>query len=67
MKAGGLCRNQIDQENKSNRCATGKWKPTGYPVGRLVIAPRRLLARAVVHAYKHCWPCVRRLRRTTSR
>lgn len=44
-----------------------KWQPTTYCVGRLVIAPRRLLARAVLHAYRHCWPYVRRLRGITNR
>jgi CelD/BcsL family acetyltransferase involved in cellulose biosynthesis len=44
-----------------------KWKPTTYSVGRLVIAPRRLLARAALHAYRHYWPFVRRLRGITNR
>jgi CelD/BcsL family acetyltransferase involved in cellulose biosynthesis len=44
-----------------------KWKPTTYAVGRLVITSRRLLARGALHAWKHCWPYVRRLRGRVSR
>lgn len=47
--------------------AHGKWKPATYAVGRLVVASRRLLARAALHTYKYCWPHVRRLRRVSSR
>jgi CelD/BcsL family acetyltransferase involved in cellulose biosynthesis len=45
--------------------AHAKWRPTTYSVGRLVVAPRRLLARAVLHTYRHYWPYVRRLRGIT--
>lgn len=46
-----------------------KWKPSTYGVGRLVVAPRRLLARVAIHAYRHWWPYLRRLRagRTVNR
>jgi len=42
--------------------ALSKWKPTTYEVGRLVVAPRRLAGRVVLHAYKRWWPQIRRLR-----
>ncbi len=42
--------------------AIERWKPSTYTIGRLVIAPRRLLGRMLVYAYKHIWPHVRQLR-----
>ncbi len=61
-----------DPQRRAIDCMTpgdahGKWKPATYAVGRLVVASRRLLARAALHTYKCCWPYVRRLRRVSSR
>jgi CelD/BcsL family acetyltransferase involved in cellulose biosynthesis len=39
-----------------------KWKPTFYRVGRLIVAPRSLVGRAVLHAYKRGWSKHRRPR-----
>jgi CelD/BcsL family acetyltransferase involved in cellulose biosynthesis len=33
--------------------ALSKWQPAAYPVGRLVVAPRRLLGRLALQVYKH--------------
>jgi CelD/BcsL family acetyltransferase involved in cellulose biosynthesis len=62
---GDRRRRAIDSMTLSD--AHRKWKPTTYGLGRLVIASRRLLARAALQAYKHCWPYVRRLRGLASR
>jgi len=43
--------------------ATRKWTDQSYTIGRLVIAPRRLLGRTLMHVYKRWWPAVRRLAR----
>jgi len=43
--------------------AVSKWKPDTYSVGRIVVAPRRLLGRVLLHAYKHWWPQIRRWRK----
>ncbi len=40
--------------------ATAKWETTEYIVGRQVIAPRRLGSQAVMYAYQHLWPTLRR-------
>jgi hypothetical protein len=45
--------------------ATDKWQPDSYPLGRLVVAPRRLLGRALLYAYRHVWPTLRRWRGTS--
>jgi CelD/BcsL family acetyltransferase involved in cellulose biosynthesis len=42
--------------------AFGKWTGTTTAVGRVVVAQPRLLARTLLHAYKHWWPAVRRWR-----
>jgi len=42
--------------------ADAKWLPDAYRVSRLVVAPRRLLSRVLMHAYKYWWPRFRRLR-----
>jgi CelD/BcsL family acetyltransferase involved in cellulose biosynthesis len=39
-----------------------RWRPTTYGVGRVAIAPRRLLGRTAMFAYKNVW---RRLRGTS--
>ncbi|MCG8650342.1 MAG: GNAT family N-acetyltransferase, partial [Pirellulales bacterium] len=39
-----------------------RWKPRTYPVGRLVIATQRPLAKALFFGYEKIWPQVRRLR-----
>ncbi|MBN1396052.1 MAG: GNAT family N-acetyltransferase [Pirellulales bacterium] len=36
-----------------------RWRPAGYGVGRIVIAPRRFLGRMAIHSYRRFW---RRLR-----
>jgi CelD/BcsL family acetyltransferase involved in cellulose biosynthesis len=38
------------------------WVTDSYPVGRLVIAPRKLAGRVFLHAYKNWWPHLRRIR-----
>lgn len=38
---------------------TRKWQTSEYAVGRVVIAPRRLLGQAVLYAYQHVWPTLR--------
>ncbi|MEE9602743.1 MAG: GNAT family N-acetyltransferase [Thermoguttaceae bacterium] len=42
--------------------ALAKWDPTAYTLGRLMIAPRRKLARFMVYACKRWVPYLRRLR-----
>ncbi len=42
--------------------ASQRWRPNTYGVGRLVIAPNRILGQALLYAYKNVWPVVRRLR-----
>jgi CelD/BcsL family acetyltransferase involved in cellulose biosynthesis len=39
--------------------ATDKWKPASYALGRLVVAPPRLLGRSLMYAYEHIWPALR--------
>jgi len=41
--------------------ALSKWQPATYPVGRLLVAPRRVLGRLLLHARKHWWPRIGRL------
>lgn len=62
---GDRRRRAIDSITSSD--AHRKWRPTMSAVGRLIIASRRPLARAALQTYKHCWPCVRRLRAMASR
>ena len=38
------------------------WKPTTYRTGRVAVAPRRLIGRTILHAYKHWWPQLSQLR-----
>jgi hypothetical protein len=38
------------------------WRPATYPVGRTVIAPKRLSGRLALYAYQRWWPIVRRWR-----
>ena len=42
--------------------ALAKWNPTPYRIGRLTIAPRRLIGRLALYASKRWAPCLRRLR-----
>jgi CelD/BcsL family acetyltransferase involved in cellulose biosynthesis len=42
--------------------AVSKCQPATYGMGRLVVAPRSLLGRALFCGYKHIWPQIRRLR-----
>ncbi len=42
--------------------ALRSWRPDTYAVGRLAVAPHRLLGRALLHVYRNWWPQVRRLR-----
>ena len=39
-----------------------KWKPAPYALGKMIVAPRRLLGRMSLQTYKHVWPYVRRMR-----
>lgn len=32
-----------------------RWRPDTYPVGRIVVAPRRLIGRTALFAYKNLW------------
>jgi CelD/BcsL family acetyltransferase involved in cellulose biosynthesis len=41
--------------------AHAAWRPEGYPIGRLMVAPRRLLGRALLCAYRYLWSPMRRL------
>jgi CelD/BcsL family acetyltransferase involved in cellulose biosynthesis len=43
--------------------ATGKWCTSTYRVGRLLVAPRKLIGRLALSAYRNLWPHLRRLRR----
>jgi len=36
--------------------AHANWRPVPYTVGRLAVAPRRLLGRAALDAYRRLWP-----------
>jgi CelD/BcsL family acetyltransferase involved in cellulose biosynthesis len=42
--------------------STSRWRPDTYAVGRIVIAPRRLLGRIALQAYHHGWRRLRRLK-----
>ena len=46
--------------------AIARWRPATYTIGRVVVAPRRLVGRAAMHAYQNWWPAVRRLRKSLS-
>ena len=46
--------------------AISRWRPATYTIGRVVVAPRRLVGRAAMHAYQNWWPAVRRLRKSLS-
>ncbi len=36
-----------------------RWRPGTYGIGRIVIAQHKLLARAAMYAYEHCWRPIR--------
>jgi CelD/BcsL family acetyltransferase involved in cellulose biosynthesis len=36
--------------------ATSRWRPNTYTIGRMAIAPRKLLGRLALNAYSHFWP-----------
>ena len=38
-----------------------RWRPATYEIGRVALAPRRLLGRAAMYAYKHWWRPLRDL------
>jgi len=42
--------------------ATACWKPQIYNVSRLVVAPKKVLGQALLHAYCHWWPYLKSLR-----
>jgi CelD/BcsL family acetyltransferase involved in cellulose biosynthesis len=46
--------------------AISRWRPAMYTIGRVVVAPRRLVGRAAMHAYQNWWPAVRKLRKSLS-
>ncbi len=37
-----------------------RWRPSTYGLGRVVIAPHKLLGRAAMYVYEHCWRPIRR-------
>ena len=39
--------------------ATSRWRPSTYTIGRMAIAPRKLLGRIALQAYRRLWPKVR--------
>ncbi len=39
-----------------------RWRPATYGIGRLALAPHRLLGRAAMYAYKHWWRPLRSLK-----
>ena len=39
--------------------AQRRWHPQTYPVGRLMVAPRRWLGRMALRTYARCWPRAR--------
>jgi CelD/BcsL family acetyltransferase involved in cellulose biosynthesis len=41
--------------------ATSRWRPSTYTIGRMAIAPRKLLGRIALQAYRRWWPKVRTL------
>jgi hypothetical protein len=42
--------------------STASWLGEPYTVGRLMFAPKSYFGRAVMGAYRHVWPAVKRLR-----
>jgi CelD/BcsL family acetyltransferase involved in cellulose biosynthesis len=44
--------------------ALARWRPATYAIGRVVAAPRRLIGKAAMHAYKNWWPAVRKWRKS---
>jgi hypothetical protein len=46
--------------------AISRWRPETYTIGRVAVAPRRLVGRTAMYAYKNWWPAVRRLRKSLS-
>lgn len=43
--------------------ATSRWRPEAYPLGKIVVAPRRLVGKAALYAYRRWWPRLSALRR----
>lgn len=43
--------------------ATARWRPEVYSIGKIVAAPRRLMGKAALYAYRHWWPRLATLRR----
>ncbi len=43
--------------------ATARWRPEVYPLGKIVVAPRRLMGKAALYAYRRWWPRLSALRR----
>jgi len=43
--------------------ATSRWRPEPYPIGKIVVAPRRLVGKAALYAYRRWWPRLSALRR----
>lgn len=43
--------------------ATSRWRPEAYPIGKIVVAPRRLVGKAALYAYRRWWPRLSALRR----
>ncbi|MGW8256027.1 MAG: GNAT family N-acetyltransferase [Thermoguttaceae bacterium] len=42
--------------------AASRWRPATYTIGRVVVAPGRLLGRTAMQVYKNWWPALRRMR-----
>jgi CelD/BcsL family acetyltransferase involved in cellulose biosynthesis len=47
--------------------AIARWRPATYTIGRVVVAPRRLVGRAAMHAYQNWWPAVRKMRESLAK
>ncbi len=47
--------------------AISRWRPATYTIGRVVVALRRLVGRAAMHAYQNWWPAVRKWRKSLSK
>ncbi len=43
--------------------ATSRWRPEAYPIGKIVVAPKRLVGKAALYAYRRWWPRLSVLRR----
>lgn len=42
--------------------ASSKWQTSRYTIGRIVVAPRQMFGQAMIYAYRHLWPTLKRWR-----